>query len=96
MSEESRTFEFEVTPEPMLPAPCPWWRRWWLKLRRKPLPTIQPPGTQPFMFEYDNADGIHTRMYFPAARISTTPLPPNPDGEAPGTGWTDAGFTTDV
>lgn len=62
--------QFNVTAEAMLPAPCPWWRRAWLKLRRKPLPTIQPEGTRPFAFEYQDGD-VTRRVYIPAARVES-------------------------
>jgi hypothetical protein len=58
-----------VTPESLLPAPCPWWRRVWLKLRRKPLPTIAPPGTQAVTFDLKQDDGTVVRYHFPAARV---------------------------
>lgn len=78
----STQYEFTAHAEAMLPAPCPWWRRWWLKLRRKPLPTIQPPGTRPLTFEYEE-DGIKKRIFIPAARI---------DFDSP---WKDVGLISD-
>lgn len=68
-------YEFTVIPEAMpLPPRLPWWRRWGLKLVRRPLPAApQPPGTRPIMFKTKNPDGSTTTMFYPAARIQPQP-----------------------
>jgi len=61
----------QLTAEPIPPAPhLPWWRRWGLKLLRRPLPAApQPPGTRPVILEIRNPDGTTTGIFYPAARI---------------------------
>jgi hypothetical protein len=63
----TESMNLQFTAEAMIPAPCPWYRRFWLRLRRKPLPTIQPEGTRPILIDFVE-DGIQKRLYFPAAR----------------------------
>lgn len=77
MSDYNATF----TAESMIPPPKrKWWQRLRDKLLRRPDPKpIQPEGTQPLTFDFDNSTGSITRMYVPAARLQETDPPEDDD-----------------
>lgn len=66
----SVTKSFTIMAEPMIPPePLSFWRRFWLRVRRRELPKpTQPIDTHPMVIDYIDTDGRRCRMFFPAAR----------------------------
>lgn len=71
------TATYTITPVARLPLPISRWRRWWLKLLRRPLPLEPaPPGTQSVWIDWVDADGVARRLFVPCARVE--PQEPHP------------------
>lgn len=64
-------YNVTVTPVPLELVPVPWWRRLWLMLLRRPMPTRCPEGTRPIKFEQSNGVVI----FIPAARVEYEEAP---------------------